>query len=198
MRLDIGDGKKFTAYLHSLREVTGSQAKGLAKVSEILALQLTKGYDLTNSEDERLLELAASLKNITSEYRRIAGINPTLEASAMLLEDVYSAVKDGCLREYILAKDEKLLLPIGREGFGPSRWHTDSSEEMYIKRWNEALEALSTINQNPKAKGLYEKARRNLLACLEYAEKDMAQQKSSLLNNKIKGFVEATKRKLRP
>ncbi|KKU77605.1 MAG: hypothetical protein UY03_C0012G0001 [Parcubacteria group bacterium GW2011_GWA2_47_64] len=52
------------------------------------------------------------------------------------------------------------------------------------------------IGQNPKAKELHEKARSNLLVCLEYAEKDMLDKKSSLLNNKVSKFIEASKRKL--
>lgn len=196
LRLDIGDGKKFVNYLHTLKEINLSQLKGLAKVAEILELQLTHGYDLANPEDERLLELASSLKNIVPEYKRIAGLNPSLETSATLLEEVYKSVKDGCLKEYILVKDEHLLDLVGGRNFGPSKWHTDSSEKDYIKRWNQVIETLAFIAKNPKAKELYEKARNNLFASLEYAEKDMKERKSTLLNNKISRFIEVTRQKL--
>ncbi len=195
MKLDIGDGKKFTAYLHALRKVTESQAKGLAKVSEVLVAQVTHGYDLDDPEDERLLELVASLKSVVSEYRRIADLNPSLETATRQFEEVYTSVREGCLKEYIVAKDAQLFDSIGK-GFGPSTWQRDSSEDVYIKYWSGALDTLAQLTGNPKAKGLYERARHNLLASLEYVEKDMREQKSRLLNNKISMFLASTKEKL--
>src|SRR3989344_1141273 len=124
MRLDVGSGEKFTKCLQALQKLSVSQARGLVKVAEILAKQLTHGYDLSNVEDERLLELASSLKSITEEYGRLTEVNPTLQASATLLEDVRRSVNGRYLREYILAKDGQLLDPPEARTFGPGRWHT--------------------------------------------------------------------------
>lgn len=196
LRLDIANGKKFVSYLKALRKMTDSQIRGLIKVSDVLISQLTEGYDLSDPSDDRLIELVATLKDVVSEYKRIAKLNPSLDASATHFEEVSASVKDGCLKEYIFAEEHQLFDLAGSKGFGPSRWHTDMTEDHYITKWNTALKNLSELALHPKARKLYEKARDNLLSCLEYAENDMRKSKSRLLNNKIEAFIVGIKKKL--
>ena len=197
LRLNIGDGKKFSTYLASLTEPTESQVKGLQKVAEILVGQLTNGYDLNDAEDERLLELVASLKNIVTEYSRLAQKVSLLQQSAESLQETYRVVQGGYIKQHIAVQEQRLLLPLGHDGgFGPSVWHTDSSEEGYLTKWNEALETLADIKANPKAVALYNDVRDNLLQSVAYALHDMETSKSPLLNNKVESFLRRTKEKL--
>lgn len=195
LRLNIGDGEKFRAYLASLQNPTESQVVGLIKVADVLTLQLTGGYDLENPDDERLINLVVSLKGIVTEYARLAEVAPALKESAVKLEETYASVKGGYLKELIAVQEAMLLEPLGK-GFGPSQWHTDSTEDGYITMWNDALEILSRIKRNPKATALHDTVRAHLLASLEYAWEDMKARKSRLLNNKMEGFIAGTKERL--
>lgn len=201
LRINLSDGKQFMSYLNSLKgdSLSPSQKIGLKRTAGSLLAQLKVEYDLANPEDERLLELFGSASKIIAEYERLdmeggKGLGDCITE----LKNLVAIAKQGYLREHLLAQKGRLLAEIGGRNFGPSKWHTDSTEEGYIKMWNKALETLSEIAKNPKAKGLYEQACGNLLASLEYAEKDMIDRKSSLLNNKISSFLKAVKKKLQP
>lgn len=201
LRINLSDGKQFVKYLESLKgdSLSQSQTIGLERTASNLIAQLRGQYDLANHEDERLLELFGNASRIIAEYERLNTEGGTgLGTCISELKNLVATAKQGYLREHLLAEDEQLLAEIGGRNFGPSKWHTDSSEEGYIKRWSKALETLSEIARNLKAKGLHEQARGNLLASLEYAEKDMVGRKSRLLNNKVSKFIEATKKRLQP
>lgn len=199
LRINLSDGTQFVKYLESLKggSLSPSQTLGLERTADSLTAQLKGQYDLSNSDDERLLELFGHASKIISEYERLdkeggKGLGNCIAE----LRDLVAISKQGYLREHLRVVHERLLAEIGGKNFGPSQWHTDITEEGYINRWNKALTTLSEIAQNPKAEGFAERVRGHLLASLLYAEKDMKESKSRLLNNKINGFIEATKRRL--
>lgn len=199
LRINLSDGRQFVRYLESLKgdSLSQSQTFGLERTADSLTAQLKGQYDLANADDERLLELFGHASRIISEYERLdkergKGLGHCIAE----LRELVSISKQGYLREHLRVVQEQLLVEIGGKHFGPSRWHTDITEEGYIKRWNKALTTLSEIAQNPKAKEFAERVRGHLLASLEYAEKDMKKRKDMLLNNKISAFIEATKQKL--
>jgi hypothetical protein len=197
LRVHIVDGEKFTRYLRSQTEndPTDSQLEGLAKIADTLGKQLTEGYDLSDGNNPEFLELVGSLGEITEVYTRLGEKNPKVTESATILAGIYEAVRGRHLHEYIWVKEARLLTPIAT-GFGPSTWHTDSSQEGYERNWNEALETLAKVRKNPKAKDFAEKLRAHLLESLEYAEKDMKNRGNRLMNNKMEGFISSIKGKL--
>lgn len=184
MRINLIDGKKFIDYLNVLddKTITASQIVGLKNVAESLEKQLVGEYQLDNPDDERNIELFGNLSNIIELYKSIDFDNTKgLAFSIKNLEQYLEIARKGYLKEYLIAKKERLLDEVGGQNFGPSKWHTDSDEESYRRFWENAITALEKIHHNPKADELYKKIIENLKQSLTYAKSDLA---ASLLNRK--------------
>jgi len=176
LRINLGDGKKFARYLGTLHgaQLSDTQRTGLQAVARSLTEQMRKEYDLDNPDDERLLELFGSTSQIIVEYARLekeGGVG--LADSVSELKRLFEISKRGYLREQLLAENGDLLAEVGGHNFGPSKWHTDSSVEDYIQRWDRALDIARTIGKNPKARELLKQVVDNLIASVEYIERDI-------------------------
>src|SRR3989338_2587014 len=83
------------------------------------------------------------------------------------------AAKKRCLKEYLMA-DRYLGQEIGGRNFGPSKWHTDASIELYQAKWDEALAILKTIRQNPHAEEIYNQFKTYLKGSANWALENIA------------------------
>ncbi len=181
LRVNIGNGAKFLSYLGSLTgdKLSEEQRQGLIRVAEDLALQLAEQYDLENGEDDRALELFGNASKIISEYKRLDGEGATGCVDVVSKLKRYLEVsKKGYLREQLLVEKEGLLAEVGGRNFGPSRWHTDSAEEVYWKHWEVAKDAVSALKKNPKASELLGRVVDNLKASIDYAKRDITKKLS--------------------
>lgn len=169
MKLNLSNGSKFVAYLEALEgNATQSQLLGIEDIPQILVQQLTSQYDLSDPNDERVLEFFGSAQKIINSYKKLGLSEEVKELSTYL-----DIARQGYLREFLAARKAQVLEKPGAKTFGPSMWHTDTSEEGYIKSWDKTLEAIELIGKNPKAKQLYESAIQNLMACIVYAKNDL-------------------------
>ena len=176
IRINIANHNKFLQYLEILSSDTISdmQISGLRAVAESLTQQLKTEYELTNADDERMMELFASLDHLIAHYRRLDPDNRKgLSRSVSSLENHWIAAKGGYLRERLRAEKEQLLDEVGGENFGPSKWHQDMGTEEYERKWNRVVDTTKEIRQNPKAESLVELIVKNLLASIDYARIDI-------------------------
>ena len=176
MRLNLADGKKFVGYLEALdkKTVTESQRHGLDIVPSILVTQLISQYQLENPDDDRVLEFFGSAQKIIDNYLRL-GLHKSVENLAQYLD----IARKGYLREFLAARSAQILDLPGAKTFGPSKWHTDTTEEEYIRRWNIAFDALEKIRNNPKATELLQNSIKNLKDCISYAKRGIYENKKS-------------------
>lgn len=175
LRINLADRKQFLAYLAALdsKEITDSQTKGLIEVGKSLISQLYAEYEIDRA-DNRTIELFGSLDNIIQQYKRLDPVGERgLFKSLENLIPFAEAAKGKYLREYVLIQRSNLLLEIGGNNFGPSRWHIDTTEERYEQYWNNALDVLSTVGKNPNTTELFNKLRDHLIASIEYAKQDL-------------------------
>ncbi len=177
VRINISDREKFLLYLQELdpKKITEGQARSLAAVFESLTKQLKKEYQVDNPEDNRMIELLAGLDKILGEVERIdpQGQLGIFEASKSL-RTYHEALEEGHLKEYVLAERAGLLIEVGENRFGPSRWHIDSSPEYYQKRWEQALSVVQTVKKNPRAGEFFAKLKDLLERSAKYALDDLA------------------------
>lgn len=173
VRVNLSDGKRFLDYLSSLDKdnLTSGQTKGLEAVAESLTKQLVGQYNLGNPDDERMIELMGNLSEVIKKYGGFE--NKKLSQAVKELTECLEISKKKYLKEYLLAKKEKLLSEVGSNEFGPSDWHGDSSLESYERMWTNAMEKLVEIGRNKNARKLYERIIFNLKQCLEHAKKSI-------------------------
>ncbi len=175
MMLNLKDGKKFVDYLQSLDPdtITESQKDGLREVASILLQQFTSQYDLSNAEDERLIELMGNLSSIIFEYKRLDSSKNDLTSSISKLEEYLGIARKGYLREYRQAEIFKLDKPFSKEGF-VLRWHIDASPELLQKKWNEVIDTLQAISKNENANAeIYAQAIKTANEAIETAIADV-------------------------
>ncbi len=153
MRLNLQDGKKFVSYLGRLNPdmMNDNDRESLEEMTNILTVQLKGQYDL-ESADDRLLELMGSLDEIIQEYKRL-GVGDCM----VDLEKILEKAREGTLREYMMAEKLNLHKPFTKEGF-VLNWHQDITPGGLEEKWNDVLDTLHRINQNPKAKNVYAQA----------------------------------------
>ncbi len=186
LRLNLSDGKRFTAYLGSLDEsaLTPTQIKGLKAVAESLTSQLTSEYQLNNPEDERVIELFGSLENVITGYRSLdeTGKNG-LAASVEQLATYLEIAREKYLREYLIVKQQQLLTTNQDRTFGPYDWQKDSTPETFRNRyWGNALAALREVKKNPYAGNLFQETVKNLGGALKFAKQYLKDNPSQYRN----------------
>lgn len=165
MRLNIQNRKQFLQFLQQINKDhvdSFGLDQSISSLSTTLTNQLADHYDLRQPTDEAL-ELVVSLESITAEYKRLG-----LEEATTQLDDYALHIRKKDLREYILLNRSGLMQK-PREGFGPADWHRDISLPNYNKRWEAAFYILKTINNNPNARGIFEKLHIHLTHCIEHA-----------------------------
>jgi len=170
MRINIANGKAFVQYLDSLTQetITDTQKYGLQEVAKSITLQLSKEYSLDDPEDERVLDLFGQLEPVINSYGKLG-----LGKSTEKLSEYLDFARKGFLLEYIKIQREDLFAEVGGHNFGPSEWHTDMSPEHYQERWEQALNTLDGVSQNPRAEELAQKLKTHLKQSAEYAQQDI-------------------------
>jgi hypothetical protein len=178
MRINLVDGKKFITYLNTLdsQSVTSSQIDGLKDVVHILEQQLINEYELDDPDDDRMIVLFGSLEEMINAFIRLdSTYNHGLSDSIKNLSDYLDMARGKYLKEYFLAKKEKLLEGVDSHNFGPAQWHRDSSaEDSFQTSWEYAFFQLEKIKENPKAEKLYRDIIHNLKTCITHAKGDIA------------------------
>ncbi len=186
MRMNVADGKKFVGYLDALDEnsISQSQVNGLKMVADTLTAQLTEQYELGNHDDERTLNLFGNLDQIIQQYKRLDATGATgLASSVQELGTYLEVARKGYLREYVLAKNEKLLAKPADSLFGPSDWWSDTSPKSFKERYRKALEAAHTIGKNPKAQAFYREVIESLKASLRHTKEQLKKPPQYLLGD---------------
>ncbi len=175
MRLNLKDGQQFVKYLKALdpKHITENQRVGLREVIVVLGKQFTS-YDLTDHNDERLMEFMGNLAFIISEYKRLLMDDDSESQKEITkLETYLTYARKGCLREYREAEELHLLTPPTGKGF-ILRWHIDASPDLLKKKWDSVIDTLQMISQNNKATELYNTVRINAGLAIEAAITEVA------------------------
>jgi len=166
MRINIEKPKVFIDYLSSLdkKSLTKNQIDGLEKVAGDISSQIKD-----DKTGEYLLSVYKDLDKIIDCYKEL-GIGGLVEN----LESYFSAAKGKYLEEYLMVEKLNLLDDLG---FGPSKWHTDATVDHYEKKWEEALDVLTAISQNTKAKEFVKEVIKHLKNGAEHAKADLGNRK---------------------
>ena len=163
LEFNLDDGPKFLSFLGRLNPSDVSQNSfdsHLEKIGISLANQLLKNYDLYHPDDQTL-ELIINLEKITTEYQRLG-----IKGESLLLSDLSKLYQGGILREYVSAFRSGLL-PTNQSVPQPEDWHFFYLTEQFLQKWNQTLDTLKKIKENPKAIGLYNQTKANLLNSIE-------------------------------
>src|SRR3989344_7244084 len=184
MRFNLFDSKKFLNYLGEMDKdkLSESQIHGLKAVIRSLTIQLKNQYEISDPDDERAIELLGNLNKIIKEYEKIGLSELVVDLSR------YSEVANKkYLREYLLVERGNLLAEVGGQNFGPSKWHTDNTEERYRKQyWGNALRIAEMIGKNKNAREFQGKVIQHLKESLKWAKRDLVKNQG----DEIKGRTE--------
>ena len=169
MRINLSDSQKFISYLSSLKNigVLPAEKEALVSIASILERQFVGQYDVSDPKNDRFLTLIGSLEKIIALYEELG-----LTASVLKLKELLEISRRKYLKEFLVVERKYYLLPHD-QGFGPARWHTDMTPELYKARWNEAIDIYRQILDNPNAGELSERLKRYLSEAIEIAEKDI-------------------------
>jgi hypothetical protein len=162
------DMDKLSRFVNQIPKQSTESKPLLQLVAKGLEAQVVSLSDIEDSE---------YLRNVIGDmdylYRSLQsrGLSKELERSNRLL----SAAESGYLNEQLIVDSSKVL----SNGFGPSKWHTDSSTKDLYRRWSEALDVLSSVRRNPKAEALTDKVISAIGQGLESFAKDIKSWESS-------------------
>ena len=179
LRINLADSNRFVEYLSALTPDTlsPSQIAGLQTVIENLNDQLLEQYE-ANQTDERLGELMKNTDRIVEQFQRLRPEEDNaLVRNSRELVVAHEAFQGNYLKSYLAAKRQNLLAEVGGPNFGPSKWHTDSTEKHYEERWRNALNVVTELKRNPQAKDFYIDLVSNLVASARYAQTDLENKK---------------------
>ncbi|MFH1790168.1 MAG: hypothetical protein ABH832_03840 [bacterium] len=171
LRLTIEKAPLFLKFLKQINKDDFSQIpelkEKLSATIDILINQMIEYYDPI-SEDPRGMALLENASLFISEFERLG-----LGSYTGRLEEYFVNRKRQTLNEFISLNKAQCFDEPGKEGFGPSKWHLDTSVEDYKKRWKKNSVAILGSLQNIRAMPMVKKAMTNLIACAEYAIKEM-------------------------
>ncbi len=177
LRINIVDHQQFINYLQSLdpESITPTQIEGLTKTITSLQAQLEQQYTL-EKPDSRATELMSDLKGIVDAIEKLdpQHKNGLAEAAKDFSKYLELASKK-YLKEYLLVERSGLLAEIGGDNFGPSKWHTDTTEESYLKHWRDALDILNQVKRNTNAADLYIQLSTHLSQSADYARQQLSE-----------------------
>lgn len=165
VRVSVSNRERLLAFLKGLSQEDSSKTEvqtGLMELANSFSSQLQNDVDLEHPTDYDL-NLITSLNGITATYDNL-GLGQ--EPSIILLQKMGKYAVQGCLKEYIGVKKAGFF----EEGFGPRNWHSDGE---YIGKWENGLQALASLKENPKAGNLAEDLRSFLLSSAQGALEDL-------------------------
>lgn len=190
MSIDIADFHRFSGFLHALdhdkikQADLGSMLGGLARsLTQRVLEQYTQADPATEAS-----HLFDTLEELIGEYKRLG-----LSDLVAKLETYNEHKKMGDLSEYLAVERQGLLNKPGKF-FGPADWQKDSTAESLENRWENAIDTLLRLKQNPNAADLYQTLKAHLKVCVTAALDDL--ERTSNPNEKLKTVLEAEKQKL--
>jgi hypothetical protein len=174
IRLNIVDKKRFSGFLEALsKEQVQEQELGvnLETLVGIFCNQIRDNCDFQNMSDEVLTLLSMAGKVVT-EFQRLGLENKeNVERLSLYVDHINK--RD--LKEYLFVQKKGLFSLPGT--FGPADWQIDTTLEGFADKWEDALQTLEMIKDNPNAFELYINLRSHLNNCLELAKKDLDEKK---------------------
>lgn len=196
----LHDGPRFISFLEALQEqpISAELSLALQNICSAFINQIKVEYDLSDSNNDNLLELFGSLDKIIQKLEGLENADSDLKHLTIKLREILTIARSGYLREQVLVDRNYLFNPIG-EGFGPSTWVGDTNTEQYESKWENALRVLEVVSQNPRAAELFETVRSHLLASVIYAKQDdrsFLQSHNAPAQIELVSIMDVVKRKL--
>lgn len=174
------DGDKFSHFLMAVNPTdTDEEFKHnvLVVVNDLLQ-ETTDSVDI-DSDDYQFAEQYIHGLNIIKGLKNI-GLEESKTIRQLRLFSKY--LDQGTFTEYVLAYKIGLFEPNG-EGFGPSNWHRDATEEFLANKWNEVIAIIKKAKENPNGQDISEDLLNCAIEKLDYARQDWTQIKNSPNNN---------------
>ena len=140
--INLQDGNKYVNYLSSLQadEMDDLTIEALRVIAENLVIQLCSQYDLSDSNDNRMIDLLSHGRGIVDEYRRIDQEGRMgLIDSVSRLDKYIQIAKKGYLREHLAVEGKQLLIPPEDRSFNPAHWQRDITPEEAAQTLNKLL-----------------------------------------------------------
>ena len=159
----LKNGKQFVKYLKSLNpeEITDSQMESLKKVLYGLIHAIDYRYNLENPKDD-FFELIGNASEILNECKRL-GIKDVHSTDLVsFLEEMIRCSKDKCLKEFVLAKNL-------REFSFELHAHEYLPPSSFKQNWDNIINTLILINENPRAIRVYQNAVSNAKKAIDEA-----------------------------
>lgn len=171
----ISDGEKFGETLSQLKPTEEQEVATKSCVDTLLytAAHLIKTAHGEHFEDE---EASRRAKDVASHQLSIfEDLSPVLVAGGFgtlgsfdTLAEYSTRNQAGTLTDYVGALDRGLLY----DGFGPDKWHMDSTGEQLAKRWEQAIEYLKSLRDREEPSSyyseLFNKLRRDFDTALDW------------------------------
>lgn len=187
----IEDIQKYLDYFRSFLpfEIDDGDLHCFERVLLDLRNQLTYDYDLKDPNDNRAISLLGSLGQFLELAEELElGFDAGLYDLIHDFKTYYYIGRERFLYEFLEAERKEIIrrkdvkvsclgveFNIDEDDYPPSHWHRldDVDPEDYEDIWYEALEALETVNQNPRSRKLAEALREKLSSVLFSVRSDL-------------------------
>ena len=185
IRLRVTNGGKFSSFLLATNPEAKSEdfQNNIALVVGNLIAETSNA--IADGQDEQTaMETLAYGKGIIAGLEHI-GIGDTYVAKR--LSALVDNAQQGHVKEFVLAERVGLFQKPGENGFGPSQWQRDATEQFMIDNWDNVLGVLRMAKHNPNSQELFDRLLNTALADLEFAKTDWEQIKAELDGTKDYG-----------
>lgn len=118
--------------------------------------------------EEKLVSLNTGGGKVLSEFSRLG-----LEGKTEFLANSLMNIKRDTLNEFLSLKKAQCFEAAGEPTFGPSQWQIDIGSDSYRSKWEDTMVVVLKALENKNADSLAFDAVKNLVACADYAIKDM-------------------------
>lgn len=164
----VSDSKKFIDFLSGIDKTDFDKHPDIKKDIIEIVLDLTQQVENTQSTDKVAASPLANGDDILDQFKRL-GLGSRTER---LAEDLMNA-EMGTMEELKLLRNSQCFDSPGGKNFGPSQWQKDMGPKDYENRWKKTEDAVQQALRNKNAAPLVQKAIENLVACADYAIKEM-------------------------
>jgi hypothetical protein len=170
VRLQVTDGSKFSNFLLTVNPEAANEdfQQNAARVAGSLIAEATAAI-ASGADEQTVLETLAYGKGIVAGLEHI-GLTESPVTDK--LRSLYEHAQQGDVKEYVQADTIGLLKAPGEQGFGPTKWHRDTTAEGLTARWGQVLDVITAAKANPSAKDLYLQLVQAAQSSLDYAKSD--------------------------
>ncbi len=169
LRLEIADADKLTGFLRQLKAsdlTEDPQLEGdLKQMIWVLSQQMEQYYESSDSRGTTVVDNANAL---LGEFRRLG-----MDKEAESIETYWIHSTRRTLGEFMVLSGTQCFHKAGSGGFGPDRWHLDTTTDSYAHSWKRTAQAIQGSLQNPRAISMVTTALDNLIHSAEVAIADM-------------------------